>query len=72
MDLQDLDEEFRGNHIEILTRFYQAFSSVHKYITDLNRYVKDLDKGLYIQQMVQYMEPFHAVARSGTYTVTTC
>jgi len=36
-DLQDLDEEFRENHIEILTRFYQAFSSVHKYVTDINR-----------------------------------
>ena len=37
-ELQDLDEEFRENHIEILTRFYKAFESVHKYITDLNRY----------------------------------
>ena len=36
-ELQDLDEEFRENHIEILTRFYQAFASVHKYVTDLNR-----------------------------------
>lgn len=36
-DLQDLDEEFRENNIEILSRFYLAFESVHKYIVDLNR-----------------------------------
>ena len=35
--LQDLDEEFRENHIEILSRFYKAFESIHKYITDLLR-----------------------------------
>lgn len=38
-DLQDLDEELRENNIEILTRFYMAFESVHKYVSDLNRYV---------------------------------
>jgi WASH complex subunit strumpellin len=38
-ELQDLDEELRENHIEILTRFYKAFESVHKYVVDLNRYV---------------------------------
>jgi len=36
-ELQDLDEEFRENNIEILSRFYLAFESVHKYIMDLNR-----------------------------------
>lgn len=36
-ELQDLDEEFRENNIEILSRFYLAFESVHKYIVDLNR-----------------------------------
>ena len=38
-ELQDLDEEFRENHIDILTRFYLAFESVHKYVVDLNRWV---------------------------------
>ena len=37
-ELQDLDEEFQENNIEIVTRFYLAFQSVHKYIVDLNRY----------------------------------
>ena len=36
-DLQDLDEEFRENHLEILTRFYLVFESIFKYVTDLNR-----------------------------------
>jgi hypothetical protein len=37
-ELQDQDEEFRENHIEILSRFYKAFESILKYITDFNRY----------------------------------
>lgn len=37
VELQDLDEEFRENNTEILSRFYLAFESVHKYIVDLNR-----------------------------------
>jgi len=36
-ELQDLDEEFRENHVEILTRFYKAFESILNYINDLNR-----------------------------------
>jgi len=36
--LEDVDEELKENHLEILTRFYQAFESIHKYVTDLNRY----------------------------------
>ncbi|XP_041046075.1 WASH complex subunit 5 isoform X1 [Carcharodon carcharias] len=52
-ELQDLDEEFRENHIEILTRFYLAFESVHKYIFDLNRFLDDLSEGVYIQQTLE-------------------
>ncbi|XP_053571918.1 WASH complex subunit 5 [Bombina bombina] len=52
-ELQDLDEEFRENNIEILTRFYLAFESVHKYIVDLNRYLEDLNEGIYIQQTLE-------------------
>ncbi|XP_054446455.1 WASH complex subunit 5 [Pteronotus mesoamericanus] len=52
-DLQDLDEEFRENNIEIVTRFYLAFQSVHKYIVDLNRYLDDLNEGIYIQQTLE-------------------
>ncbi|XP_058869714.1 WASH complex subunit 5 isoform X2 [Acipenser ruthenus] len=52
-ELQDLDEEFRDNNIEILSRFYFAFESVHKYIVDLNRYLEDLNEGVYIQQTLE-------------------
>ncbi len=49
-ELQDLDEEFRENHMDILTRFYRAFQSVHKYISDFNRFLEDLQDGNFIQQ----------------------
>ncbi len=52
-ELQDLDEAFRENHIEILRRFYLAFESIHKYVTDLNRFLEDLDEGVYIQQTLE-------------------
>lgn len=52
-ELQDRDEEFRENHLEILTRFYKAFESIHKYITDLNRFLEDLEEGVYIQQTLE-------------------
>uniref|UniRef100_A0A665TGR1 WASH complex subunit 5 n=1 Tax=Echeneis naucrates TaxID=173247 RepID=A0A665TGR1_ECHNA len=52
-ELQDLDEEFRENNTEILSRFYLAFESVHKYIVDLNRYLDDLHEGVYIQQTLE-------------------
>lgn len=53
MELQDLDEEFRENNIEILTRFYQAFSSIHKYVTDLTKFLEDLEEGIYIQHSLE-------------------
>ncbi|KAK3090075.1 hypothetical protein FSP39_008970 [Pinctada imbricata] len=52
-ELQDLDEEFQENHLDILKRFFQAFASVHKYVTDLNRFLEDLEEGIYIQQTLE-------------------
>lgn len=49
-ELQVLDDEFKYNHLEILTRFYLAFESIHKYVSDLTRYLEDLEEGIYIQQ----------------------
>ena len=48
--LQDLDEELGKNHLEILTRFYLVFESIHKYISDLNRFQDDVEEGFYIHQ----------------------
>jgi WASH complex subunit strumpellin len=49
----ELDEELRKNYIEILTRFYLAFESVHKYVCDLNTFLYELDEGIYIQQTLE-------------------
>ena len=38
-ELQDRDEEFKENHLEVLIKFYKAFESVYCYVTDLNRCV---------------------------------
>ncbi|ESO02903.1 hypothetical protein HELRODRAFT_81068 [Helobdella robusta] len=52
--LEELDEEFKDNHLEILTRFYQVFESITKYINDLNRsFVEDLNEGVFIQQSLE-------------------
>lgn len=48
--LQDIDEEFRENNIEILRRFYKAFESVLLYITDLISFLESLENGVFIQQ----------------------
>ncbi len=50
--LQALDDELKFNHLEILSRFYLAFESIHKYVMDLNRFIEDLDEGIFIQQNV--------------------
>lgn len=51
--LQDRDEELRENYTEILTRFYLAFESIHKYTIDLSRFLEELDEGIYIQQSLE-------------------
>lgn len=51
--LEELDEEFKENYIELLNQFYLLFHSIHHYITDLNRYVEELNEGIYIQQTVE-------------------
>lgn len=50
--LQVLDDELKFNHLEILSRFYLAFESIHKYVMDLIRFLEDLDEGIFIQQNV--------------------
>ncbi|XP_043273140.1 WASH complex subunit 5 [Venturia canescens] len=51
--LREIDENLRENYADILTRFYLAFESIHKYVTDLNSYVDELEDGVYIQQNVE-------------------
>lgn len=51
--LQETDEELRNNFSDILTRFYLAFESIHKYVTDLNFYIDELGDGIYIHQSLE-------------------
>ena len=51
--LSDLDEELRESNMEIVERFYRMFESVYKYIVDLNRYLEDVDEGVYIQMRLE-------------------
>jgi WASH complex subunit strumpellin len=41
-ELQTLDDEFKFNHLDMLTRFYLVFESIHKYVMDLIRFLEDL------------------------------
>lgn len=51
--LQNLDLELKNNYLDILTRFFLAFESAHKYISDLNKFIEDLEEGYYIQQSIE-------------------
>jgi len=46
----ELDNNFREEHIEILKRFYQLFESVYRYVADFNKFLEELEEGLFIQQ----------------------
>ncbi|XP_076752994.1 WASH complex subunit strump isoform X1 [Xylocopa sonorina] len=50
--LQETDEELRSNYSDIISRFYLAFESIHKYVTDVNLYVDELGDGMYIHQSI--------------------
>lgn len=51
--LLDLDDEVRENYLEILTRTYSAFESIHQYIIDLKAFIQELNDGIYIQQTLE-------------------
>lgn len=48
-----MDEEIRENHLEILSRSYLAFESVHQYVSDLKFFIQELNDGMYIQQSLE-------------------
>ncbi|KAH7642710.1 wash complex subunit strumpellin-like protein [Dermatophagoides farinae] len=47
------DEELRETYIELLVKFYLLFESIHRYAIDLERYLTELDDGIYIQQTIE-------------------
>ncbi|EDQ84496.1 uncharacterized protein MONBRDRAFT_34678 [Monosiga brevicollis MX1] len=52
-DLQDVDEQLRASYMPVLTRFYNAFESVYKYVTDIIKFLEDVDEGVYIYQTME-------------------
>lgn len=51
--LQAVDSEIRDGNMEILNRFFLAFESIHKYASDLNQFVEELNDGIYLQNNLQ-------------------
>ncbi|CAG7822895.1 unnamed protein product [Allacma fusca] len=51
--LQELDEELRRNYTGIISQFYLLFESIYKYVTDLNRFIDDIEQGFYIQMTIE-------------------
>ena len=51
--LKNADEELKETHVELLARFYKLFESVHRYVTDLNGFLQDLDDGKFIQNSLE-------------------
>lgn len=44
-ELGDVDTEFYSAHEKVLTRFYNVFTSILKYIQDLATYTQEVDEG---------------------------
>ncbi|BET02901.1 kiaa0196 [Nesidiocoris tenuis] len=52
-NLHEISEEIRDYCGDILQRFYVAYDSVHKYVSDLNSFIEELEDGAYIQQNME-------------------
>ena len=48
-----MDDELRESYTEVLSEFYAVFESIYKYAIDLNKYVEDVQDGLYIQMTLE-------------------
>ena len=51
-ELMDIDDDFMENHIEIITRFYQLFESIVKFMNDYKKYIDDITSGFFIQHTI--------------------
>lgn len=47
------DEELRETYIDLLVKFYLSFESIHRYAFDLERFLAELEEGVYIQQSIE-------------------
>lgn len=48
-----MDDEIRENYLEIITRCYLAFESIHQYVTDLKYFLHEVNDGIYIQNSLE-------------------
>ena len=51
--LQDMDEIFKGTHLELLSKFYLVFECVHQFTVELSHFLADLEEGVFIQQTLE-------------------
>ena len=51
----DIDDEIRESHRNILGRIYSVFESIHRYVSDLNGFLQDLNEGTFIQRTLENM-----------------
>lgn len=52
-NLRDLDDEVRENYLDLLSRCFLAFESVHQYVSDLKFFIQEVNDGMYIQQSLE-------------------
>lgn len=52
-NLKNCDEELKESHLEILSRFYKLFESIHRFVSDLNSFLQELDEGRFIQNSME-------------------
>ena len=48
-----MDEELKVTHVEMLSRFYKLFETVHGYAIDFKSYLNELDEGRFIQNSIE-------------------
>lgn len=49
-ELKRADEQFCDDHIDTLTRFYLTFEAIQRQANDINRFIIDLEDGVFIGQ----------------------
>ncbi|KAI2805344.1 hypothetical protein RDWZM_008639 [Blomia tropicalis] len=51
--LQEKDEGLRETYLDLLLQFYILFENIHQYSIELERFLNELDEGVYIQQSIE-------------------
>ncbi|XP_022693191.1 WASH complex subunit 5-like isoform X2 [Varroa jacobsoni] len=51
--IAEMDEVFKENHLESLSKLYLAFECVYSYTVELNQFLEELNEGVYMQQSLE-------------------